>query len=245
MILADFDAVTAVINGGLDTGNMSSTGVQSVLLPGDLVVSAAASRAGCLLCDGSPVSRVTYSALYAAIGVAFGAGDGTSTFNLPDYRGRTIVGADPSGVHMGTNHPALGASGGEENHSLLWQESGTNSNGVTGNENAYHQHADSGHSHGITVNANNFNHRYVAALDAATWGNLAASGGALNYAAGSGGNNVQTGDSSHTHSASAGTGAAVIGNQNAFHQHALVARNADWAHNNVQPFAAANVFIKT
>ena len=42
---------------------------------------------GWLLADGSEVSRTTYAALFAAIGTAFGAGDGTSTFNLPDFRG--------------------------------------------------------------------------------------------------------------------------------------------------------------
>jgi microcystin-dependent protein len=39
-----------------------------------------------LLCDGSAVSRTTYSALFAAIGIAYGNGDGTNTFNLPDLR---------------------------------------------------------------------------------------------------------------------------------------------------------------
>lgn len=42
---------------------------------------------GWLLCDGAYVSRTTYSALFAAIGTVYGAGDGTTTFNLPDYMG--------------------------------------------------------------------------------------------------------------------------------------------------------------
>lgn len=49
---------------------------------------------GYLLCDGSAISRATYSALYAIIGDAFGEGDGSTTFNLPDLRGRFLRGKD-------------------------------------------------------------------------------------------------------------------------------------------------------
>jgi len=50
--------------------------------------------AGYLLCDGSAVSRTTYSALFSAIGATFGSGDGSTTFNLPDLRGRFLRGVD-------------------------------------------------------------------------------------------------------------------------------------------------------
>lgn len=49
--------------------------------------------AGWMLCDGSAVSRTTYGNLYNAIGVAWGTGDGSSTFNLPDLRGMFLRGA--------------------------------------------------------------------------------------------------------------------------------------------------------
>lgn len=49
---------------------------------------------GYLLCDGSQVSRTTYSSLYSAIGNAYGAGNGSSTFHLPDLRGRFLRGVD-------------------------------------------------------------------------------------------------------------------------------------------------------
>lgn len=48
---------------------------------------------GFLFCDGSAVSRVTYSKLLAVIGVTYGSGDGSTTFNLPDYRETVLVGA--------------------------------------------------------------------------------------------------------------------------------------------------------
>lgn len=45
-----------------------------------------------LLCNGQAVSRTTYADLFALIGVNFGAGDGTTTFNVPDYRGKFLRG---------------------------------------------------------------------------------------------------------------------------------------------------------
>ena len=50
--------------------------------------------AGSLKCDGSEVSRTTYQALFAAIGTTFGAGNGSTTFNLPDLRGEFVRGWD-------------------------------------------------------------------------------------------------------------------------------------------------------
>jgi len=48
---------------------------------------------GFLLCNGAAVSRTTYAALFAIVGTIFGAGDGSTTFTLPDYRDRMPVGA--------------------------------------------------------------------------------------------------------------------------------------------------------
>jgi microcystin-dependent protein len=51
-----------------------------------------AAPAGYLMCDGAPVSRTTYSALFAIVGAWYGTGDGSTTFNLPDLQGRVAVG---------------------------------------------------------------------------------------------------------------------------------------------------------
>jgi microcystin-dependent protein len=48
---------------------------------------------GWLLCDGSPISRTTYADLFALISTTYGAGDGSTTFNIPDMRGRAVIGA--------------------------------------------------------------------------------------------------------------------------------------------------------
>lgn len=49
---------------------------------------------GYLSCDGSAVSRSTYAGLFTAIGTSHGQGDGSTTFNVPDYRGRFLRGVD-------------------------------------------------------------------------------------------------------------------------------------------------------
>lgn len=56
---------------------------------------------GFLMCDGAQVSRTTYSALYAVVGNAFGNGDGSTTFHLPDLRGRFLRGTDNMGTAQG------------------------------------------------------------------------------------------------------------------------------------------------
>lgn len=62
---------------------------------------------GWLLCDGTAVSRSAYAALFAVIGTTFGVGDGSTTFNLPDYRDRMPIGAN-------TIAASVGATGGSK-----------------------------------------------------------------------------------------------------------------------------------
>jgi microcystin-dependent protein len=57
----------------------------------------AVAPAGWLLCDGSSVSRTTYANLFAVIGITHGSGDGSTTFSLPDGRGRVAAGKDNMG----------------------------------------------------------------------------------------------------------------------------------------------------
>lgn len=94
---------------------------------------------GYLDCDGSAVSRLTYSLLYTALGDTWGAGDGVNTFNLPDLRDRAMIGLSPGG--LGTDRPtarALGDVGGEEAHALTTAEVPASPVTVT----------DPGHRHG-------------------------------------------------------------------------------------------------
>lgn len=103
--------------------------------------------AGFLLCHGQAVSRADYAALFAAIGTTHGAGNGSTTFNVPDLRGRVPAGKDDMGgaaagrltaAGSGVAGATLGAAGGAETHTL------------TAAQMPAHAHAisDPGHRHG-------------------------------------------------------------------------------------------------
>lgn len=64
---------------------------------------------GFLLCDGTAVSRTTYAGLYAVIGTTYGTGDGTTTFNLPNMKGRVPVGLDTTQAEFDTMWETWGA----------------------------------------------------------------------------------------------------------------------------------------
>jgi microcystin-dependent protein len=74
---------------------------------------------GWLLCDGGEVSRAANPALFSVIGTLYGGGDAISTFNVPDLRGRTVIGV---GMGGGLSMRALAQMGGEEQHTLTVAE---------------------------------------------------------------------------------------------------------------------------
>ena len=88
----------AVVNGGFlktDTnGNLSFETIAGVPVATVFCRAASVVPSGYLECNGAEISRTTYSALFGIIGVQYGAGNGSSTFNLPDLRGEFIRGFD-------------------------------------------------------------------------------------------------------------------------------------------------------
>jgi microcystin-dependent protein len=79
----------------------TASGASVVLPAGSLVPFGGASApTGWLLCDGSAVARSVYAQLFTAIGTLYGAGDGSTTFNVPDLRGRVPVDYAASGGHV-------------------------------------------------------------------------------------------------------------------------------------------------
>ena len=128
------------------TGDISATGdisgATSVFMPAGALIPYAGSSAptGWLLCAGQAVSRTTFATLFAAVGTTYGSGDGSTTFNLPDLRGRAIFGRDDmngtaanriTNAVSGITATTLGAAGGDQRL-------------------ATHGHTAAPHNHGIT-----------------------------------------------------------------------------------------------
>ena len=80
----------------VDSAKLGGLAADKYALPtGTIVASARATTPdGFLLCNGAAISRSAYTDLFSAIGTAYGAGDGSNTFNIPDLRGEFIRGAD-------------------------------------------------------------------------------------------------------------------------------------------------------
>ena len=73
---------------------------------------------GYMPCDGRAILRSSYSDLFNIIGTTYGDGDGSTTFNLPDLRGKVVVGVDTNDSDFDT----LGDTGGEKKHTLTINE---------------------------------------------------------------------------------------------------------------------------
>lgn len=138
----------------------TASGATAVLPPGLVMPFAGTTTpAGWLACDGSAVSRSTYSLLFTAIGTTYGSGDGTSTFNLPDLQGRVPVGHGTHGdvaslglndsLAVGSRTPRhnttlSGVPGLTGSPGLIGAPSLTGSPGLSGSPGI----SDPGHSHG-------------------------------------------------------------------------------------------------
>src|ERR1044072_2295320 len=99
---------------------------------------------GWLACDGAAISRSQYSKLFAEIGISWGAGDGSTTFNLPDLRRKSPMGVGgASGDHPGI---ALGETIGEAKHTLTVAELANHNHSIS-DPGRTHTKNDPGHTH--------------------------------------------------------------------------------------------------
>lgn len=183
---------------------------------------------GYLLCDGSAVSRSTYALLYAVIGDTYGAGDGSTTFNLPDLRGMVVLGV--------SNSHSLGSTGGSETVTLTDGNLPAHSHEVP-----QHGHGDDiaattpELSHEITQPAFNYNNPK---------GSTTLSGSdftaytSVNTPSASRTTNVAVAD----HDAEDCTMSGSVTNQVAFSSDST---GGGTAHNNMQPYMAINYLIST
>lgn len=138
---------------------------------------------GALLCNGAEVSRTTYADLFSVVGTAYGAGDGATTFNLPDLRQRFPLGKADSGTGN-----TLGATGGAINHTHI-APSHTHTNPNTSSAGSH------SHSVGNTGSGGSHNHSV---------GNTSSTGShthttSSSNIAGQGGRNFEGGPSGHDH----------------------------------------------
>jgi microcystin-dependent protein len=103
---------------------------------------------GFLVCDGTAVSRTTYSALFTAIGTTWGSGDGSTTFNVPDMRRRTAIGSGGTATDGPAN--TVGSTGGAQTKTLSTAELPAHSHSIF---DAGHSHSvsDPGHSHSANI----------------------------------------------------------------------------------------------
>ena len=128
-----YDSVNAVIRVHNGTSWSSLGGSSSVDMPIGSIQPwlGATTPSGWLICNGQAVSRTTYATLFAIISESFGVGDGTTTFELPQLRGRQLTGAPSTGypisaeVNVGGNSSASTvashvAAYGDHSHSLTY-----------------------------------------------------------------------------------------------------------------------------
>lgn len=147
--------------------NLDMAALTASLIPSGVMweFGGAAAPAGWLLCDGSAVSRATFAALFTAIGTTFGVGDGTTTFNLPDARSRSTVGASTQNAVAGgvVANVALGggltararaAAFGAETNTLTTANLAAHGHnhshsGTTADQDRNHQHSLEAHQHWV------------------------------------------------------------------------------------------------
>lgn len=183
-----------------------------------------------LFCDGSAVSRTTYATLYAVIGDTFGAGDGSTTFNLPDLSGRV-----PLGVSM--SH-ALGTTGGSETVTL------------TESELPAHVHVVPQHGHADTIGATTpaFSHSITqpAFKYAKPNINIVSLSAGYGFTAVIGSSSVEATRSTNVavteHAAADCTMSGSVENKEAFNSNAS---GGNLSHSNMQPYTVFNYIICT
>lgn len=112
-------AVTTYSSGAVLTATqLNNDNTFSVVSGGIMVYAGSSAPSGWLLCDGSAVSRTTYAQLFAIVSTTYGTGDGSTTFNLPNLKGKVPVGRDSAQTEFDT----LGETGGAKTHTLTTSE---------------------------------------------------------------------------------------------------------------------------
>ena len=154
---------------GLEGGVVNNNFLGAAVPPGTVSMYAGlAAPFGYLLCDGTAVDRTAYDTLFTAISTTYGAGNGTTTFNLPNLKGRVVVGLDATQTSFdtlgetggaNTHQHIAGTSGNHDGHNHTVPAHGTNAGNISigvGGE-GDHGHNITGHTHGTTDHSHSVN----------------------------------------------------------------------------------------
>lgn len=266
--LVTADAAQTLTNKTIDGSqntliNIPVSALQESPVPAGSITAYAGSVApeGWLFCDGAAVSRTTHSALFNVIGITYGSGDGSSTFNLPNLRGRIPVGLDASLVEFDT----LGEVGGEKAHTLTASEMPSHSHSMNHTHPMAHTHpidhshtasaSSIGHSHSGTTGSTTVNGRYSTVAATNNSDRILAgsdeSGRYTNIIANSTHtHSFSTDSNNHTHTITVNsfvgsTGAASASSTSGASSTVTGPAGSGAAHNNLQPYITLNYIIKT
>jgi microcystin-dependent protein len=199
---------------------------------------------GWLVCNGQAVSRATYAALFAVIGTTFGSGDGSTTFNVPDARGRVLIGLDNLGASQAWDNgsanritdsaaDSLGGTGGAEEIVLTSAQMPTH----THVQNA-HTHTSPGHTHnGETAQGGSHQHGSGAGTQ---FVRLGGSGGALSIGSTHSVSELTALSGSHLHAISVFSTAVSINSTTPTNQNS----GGGQAHPNTQPWLGVALLIR-
>ena len=165
----ELDAIATAIATKQDTGGASAQEVTGVIK----MYGAATAPADYLLCDGAAVSRTTYADLFAVIGVTYGVGDGSTTFNVPDLGGRVPAGKEATATRLtaggsGVDGGTLAATGGAETHTLTASEIPSHTHPAPSGDDGFSTRINTTGSEGTGTGSSNFTIR--AATGANTGG---------------------------------------------------------------------------
>lgn len=108
----NYGCISTSKSGEFSVGDANNKAVPVMPVGCVIPFAGAAAPTGWLLCQGQAISRTTYAQLFSVIGTTYGSGDGKTTFNLPDMRGRVAVGSDANspGAQCGETAHKLGIS---------------------------------------------------------------------------------------------------------------------------------------
>lgn len=230
----------------LTAAQMNALEAATIPTGGVTMYGAGSAPSGWLLCDGTAVSRTTYAALFAVISTTYGVGNGTTTFNLPNLKGRVPVGLDSAQ----TEFDVLGEASGAKTHTLSSAEMPSHTHtqdAHTHTQNA-HNHTSSSHSHSGTTDTGLTNGSWTIPQGAGT--SIQANhlvGFAASPTVSRSDNNTFPG-SQHDHEFSTSGATVSINNSTPTNQNTTATNQTTGgggAHNNLQPYLVMNFIIKT